>query len=222
MKVLNVILEFLLYTLLLSLLGIPLVLIVLFPTQAEYFTRFAETMVPWGVALFLATIFSGGIKSLFSKIVETLGRLIGFSAGGTSIKLEPQGIGGANFTEEQLKAAQGLIEGLYTQNQETLNLASHFFLKYVGSTIYGSQYRLLEALENSKLTSSQAVKYYNQFIASSPESTDYPFENWMEYLTSNLLIQLNTGNSTYTITNAGQNFLRRAREANLNEKSFKH
>ncbi|MBW8002371.1 MAG: hypothetical protein FVQ80_10175 [Planctomycetes bacterium] len=222
MKALIAILEFLLYALLLTLLGAPLVLIVLFPSSAEHFTRFAETMVPWGVVLLLAAIFNDGIKSLFSKIVETLSRLKSVSAAGAAIELNPQGIGGANLTEEQSQLIRQHIQELSQQNEDATNLASHFFLKYVGSTIYGSQYRLLEALENTPLTSSQAIKYYNQFVASAPESTDYPFENWLEYLTSNLLIQLDPDNTNYTITNAGLNFLRRTREANLNEKTFKH
>jgi len=180
-------------------------------------------MVPWGVALLLAAIFSGGLKSLFTKIVETLGRVKSLSAGGAAIELHSQEIAGANITNDPSQLIRQYIQELSPEvNKETLNLASHFFLRYVSTTIYGSQLRLLEAIEKPPLMSSQAVVYYNQFIASAPELTEYKFESWMEFLTNNMLIQFDASNSNYTITNAGRLFLRETKKANLKAESFKY
>jgi len=207
---------------LLGLLGAPLALIVFYPEQAKYFTEFAATMIPWGVVLLLFAIFSDGIKKLLFKIVEAIGRLKSISAGVAAVELNAQGLKSSELSPEQIQALRTHMQELSTQNQDVTNLASHFFLKYVGATIYGSQFRLLEALETNPLTPNQAVSFYNQFVASAPKDTDYPFSHWAAYLTDNFLLQFDANSGQYQITQAGQNFLNQAKAANLNADNFLH
>ena len=220
MKILTIIVEFILYVILLVLLGLPLALIVLYPSEAEYFTKFAETMIPWGIVLLLCAIFSNGISKIMHKLVETISRIKSVSAGGAAVELN-QGVGTA-ATPKQVESMREHMQQLSIQNQGATNLASHFFLKYIRTTIYGSQFRLLKALQVEALTPTKAVVFYNQFVASAPDDTNYPFESWVKYLTDNLLVNFDPATEVYQITPAALNFLHLATEANLNDSTFPH
>ena len=207
MKLLNVILEFLLCMFLLSLLGAPLVLIVHYPFQAEYFTRFAETIIPWGVALFLAAIFNQGIKTLFTKITEKINDLTSVSAGGVAIELNKQRFESVGATEQQIQEDRDRLNVLSQQKEKDGNLTITFYNKYIFSTIYGSQFALLEASEKAPLSPTQALVFYNKFVTSAPEASTYPFYKWMEYLTTNYLITYEFNTDLYKITDIGKNFI---------------
>ena len=220
MKILTIIVEYILYAMLLGLFGLPLALTVLYPAQAEHFTKFAETMIPWGVVLLLCAIFSDGLRSVMHKLVEAIGRIKSVSAGGAALELN-QGSGGS-VPPDRIEAMRAQIQQLSAQNQDVTNLASHFFLRYIFTTIYGSQFRLLKALQEGPLTPVQALVFYNQFIASAPEGTNYPFESWAAYLTDNLLVNFDPAMGQYQITPAALNFINKATAANLNDTTFLH
>ena len=208
MKLLNVILEFLLYIFLLSLLGAPLVLIVRYPFQAEYFTRFAETMIPWGVALFLAAIFNQGIKTLFTKITEKINDLTSVSAGGVAFELNKQRFESVGATEQQIQENIDRLNTLSRRKEKDGNIAITFHNKYIFSTIYGSQFALLEASVKSPLFPAQASVFYNKFTASAPEASTYSFDKWMGYLITNYLITYESNTGLYKITDIGKNLFR--------------
>ncbi|WNC71444.1 hypothetical protein RGQ13_15125 [Thalassotalea psychrophila] len=220
MKILTIIVEFILYTMLLGLLGLPLALVVLHPSEAEHFIRFSETMIPWGVVLLLCAIFSDGIRSVMHKLVEAIGRIKSVSAGGAAVELNQST--GTPATPEQIEGMRAHMQQLSAQNQDAANLASHFFLKYVSNTIFGSQFRFLKALQDSPLTPTQAVAFYNQFVASAPEGTNYPFESWAGYLTDNLMVNFDAATGQYQVTPAALNVINQAKAANFNDNIFPH
>lgn len=126
----------------------------------------------------------------------------------------------SNLTPEQAETIKVAIQSLSSEKQDATNLASHFFLKYVGATIYGSQFRFLEDLVKNPLDPNQAIAFYNQFLSVQPKDSQYSFGLWAKYLTDNFLILFDQGTGKYEITQAGKNFITQARNANLGAHSW--
>lgn len=220
MKIFTTILDFVLYSFVLGLMGAPLYLMIQYPELGEYFSEFAQTIIPWGIFLILCAVFSDGVRNLFSNLGATLGRVSKLSAGGAAVELNSQGTSNSNLTPEQIDILKNHFQDLTQQKEGLSSLATLFFLKYVGATIYGSQFELLEALEKEPLTPNSAVEYYNRFLTRVPPETNYPFETWAKYLTENFLVQFDQNTGKYVITQAGINFLQKAKEVNMNAGSF--
>lgn len=218
MKILTIIFYLILCTMLLALAGLPLALIIVYPSEGEHFTKFAEVMIPWGVVLLLSAIFSDQIRNVMDKLVDAIDRAKSFSAGGAVVEFNQSA--GATTTPEQIAAMGAHVQLLSTQNQEATNLASHFFLKYVSSTIFGSQFRFIKALQDGQLTRAQAVMFYNQFIANVPKNTNYPFELWVGYLVDNYMVSFEANTGHYQVTPAGRNFMNQAAAANINDSTY--
>jgi len=222
MKVLSVILEFLVYFSLLCLLALPFPLIVCFPSEAAHFTRIAEKLIPWGVVLFLCAIFSDGVKTIISRLIGILDRVKSVSAGGSRIELHCQQLNEIHLTAEQAQQLKDQVQAMSRQSQEGLNWARHFFMKYVLTTIYASQFRLLEALDSSPLSADRVLTFYSEFLARAPRSPDYSFDKWVGYLTGNFLIQFDGPSGTYVITQAGKGFYHQATAAKYTSDSFSY
>jgi hypothetical protein len=220
MRIVTIFFDFLLYILLICILGAPLILVILFPGQAAYVTDIGKTLIPWICLLILAAIYSDGMKGILSKIADAFGRLKTFSAGGATVELNPQELITSSVTSDQTKQLYSHIEELTEQKAGANNLASHFFIRYVAVTIYGTQFRFIEALEVATLPAANAVSFYNQFVSIAPQGTDYPFNRWIGYLLDNFLVKFNPAENTYEITLAAKNFLNSARSAGLASHSF--
>ncbi len=203
---------------LLVLAGLPLALIIVYPSEGEHFTKFAEVMIPWGVVLLLSAIFSDQLRNVMDKLVDAIDRAKSFSAGGAVVEFNQSA--GATVTPDKIEAMGEQVQQLSTE--EATNLASHFFLKYVHLTIFGSQFRFIKALQDGQLTPVQALMFYNQFIASAPKNTNYPFQSWVQYLFDNFMISFEDKTGEYQVTPAGRNFINRAAAANLNDSTFPH
>jgi hypothetical protein len=218
---LKTVLEFLVYALLISLLGAPFALIVIFPSQADEFTQVSETLIPWLVVLIISVIYVDGIRGFISKLATTLSRVTKLSAGGAAVELHSQDVS-TNLTPEQADAIKASIQSIYSEKQGATDLASHFFLKYVGATVFGSQVRFLENLDRAPLNPNQAISFYNEFLSTLSPDAEYSFELWVKYLTENFLIQFNSVSGDYEITQAGRNFVTQARGAGLDAGSWKN
>lgn len=200
MKWLLNILGFLVLLAALALLAAPYALVIYFPEQAEYLTGVSHTLVPWIAVLLLFLLFNEGVKTLIASIAAAIGRLKRFSAVGTVAELDTIQ-GGIQLSLEQLQQISNTIT---TESQ----FAWLYFIRYVNSTIYRSQYDFLLVMNQSATkTHEEAHKFYLEFLARKPDDYEYAVESWLKYLTTSQLIQLDPASDTIQLTHHGRVFI---------------
>ena len=117
--------------------------------------------------------------------------------------------GGAVLTNEQIQELK--------IDQE---IGTRYFLRYIYATIYGSQYRLLQALESGHPINLEIIKadYYSIFVSQLPNTKQPPtFNEWMRYLIENMLIIVTPDGQSYEITRNGVRFLEEIKSTGASE-----
>lgn len=205
MRMLLNILGFIVLLVTLALLAAPYALVIRFPEQAEHFTAISRTIIPWVAVLLLFLIFNEGVKNLIISISGAIGRLRKISAVGTVADLETSQAG-IQLTSDQ-------IQQITTTVQTESTWAWLFFIKYVHTTIFRSQYELLDSMDREgDKASEELAKHYNRFLSRKPEDFEYSFESWMEYLSTNLLVQFDEPTRKYQLTKQGRVFVLAVRQ----------
>ena len=146
MRIIKYISGILLLLMFMSFLGAPLFLIISHPGEAAYIAAYGKTFIPWVCLLLMSIIFKDSFIGILTKLGNVFDRMQKASAGPISFELNSQGKDVLNISSEQIKSFSSHIQELTQQTQGANNLANHFFLKYVAVTIYGSQFKFLEAL----------------------------------------------------------------------------
>ena len=222
MEVFKTILRFSVIVLIVLLLTAPYSLVICFPAVAQYITEISKTAIPWVIILLLLLIFNQGVKTLIDNLAGMISRIRRISAVGTVADLEDQR-GHVSLTPEQVNYLRAQVDLLNKQSKDNVNLALTYFLKFIGSTIYGTQYKLLnDIMHNTPKTIGEALKYYNSFVAKFPEGTKYEFNDWVNYLESNFLLQLDSTSQKYGITIAGKIFIEETKKAGVEESHFRY
>jgi hypothetical protein len=117
--------------------------------------------------------------------------------------------GGAVLTNEQIQELN--------IDQE---IGTRYFLRYIYVTIYGSQYRLLQALDSDGPLALDMLKteYYAIFVSQLPNATQPPaFNEWLGYLIENMLIVASGDGLSYEITVNGVRFLTEIKNTGAND-----
>jgi len=202
--------------LVLASLAAPLYLIVEFPDSAKYFTEIAKTLIPWVSVIVLLLVFHEGVKQVFGSLAGALWRLRKIGAPGFTSEFEEQQRNVYPLTKEQIQQLADYIQSVKTAKEGETAWAWHFFVKYVAATIYGSQVKLLRSLrDESPKGPEELLSFYKLFLQREPEATHYKFEQYVQYLVSNVLIQFDASNSKYVITANGKRFLKALEDAGV-------
>ena len=202
------VLSFLALGLVLSLLGAPLFLVIAFPASAAHFTAIAKTLIPWLSVVLLLLVFHEGVREVFRALAGALNRLKKLGGGGVTSEFEGQQFDVAPLTSDQLTKLAEYVQSLTDAKEGETLWAWHFFIKYVVATIYGSQVQLLLSLHNEGTQKPGKLRrYYEFFLEREPDSSQYKFESYVQYLISNLLIRLDVESHQYEITAQGEKFL---------------
>lgn len=117
--------------------------------------------------------------------------------------------GGAVLTNEQIQELK--------IDQE---IGTRYFLRYIYVTIYGSQYRLLQALGSGGPLALEVLKteYYAIFVSQLPNATSPPaFNEWLGYLIENMLIVASEDHLGYEITGNGVRFLAEVKNTGVSD-----
>lgn len=201
-------LGFLVFVLVMALLAAPLYLVIRFPEAGANLTAISRTLIPWLSIVLLLLVFNEGVKQVFGGIAGALHRLRKLGAGGVTSEFEEQQRDVLPLTAEQVQQLAEHIDSLATAKEGESAWAWHFFIKYVSATIYGSQVKLLKALRDEGPQDPVAVlPFYELFLQREPESSQYRFESYVQYLVSNVLIRFDSETSQYEITEHGKRFL---------------
>ncbi len=215
-------LGFLILTFVFALLAAPLYLAVRYPQQAEAFARISETLTPWLCIVLLLFIFNDGVKQVFSSISNAINRIRRFSAAGSTTEFEEQQRDVIPLTTEQAKQLTTYIESLAKKKEGETAWAWHFFIKYVTASIYGSQVKLLEALnDEGPKSTDELLPFYELCLSREPTLSNYKLNSYLEYMTSNVLMQLNPQLNKYEITANGKEFLSVLQERGVTWRAFR-
>jgi hypothetical protein len=89
-----------------------------------------------------------------------------------------------------------------------------FFLRYIGSNIFGSQVEFLQDLAVDSTNSSQKLtKHYANFISRKPTDLKYESHQWLDFLIISELVQRNENTNEYEITELGRYLVNAVRNA---------
>ncbi|MDA2925585.1 hypothetical protein MYX65_13220, partial [Acidobacteria bacterium AH-259-L09] len=215
-------LGFLIVTFVFALLAAPLYLVVEYPKEAEAFARISETLIPWLCIVLLLFIFNEGVKQVFSSISHAINRIRRLSAAGTTTEFEEQQRDVIPLTTEQAKQLTTYIESLTKVKKGETAWAWHFFIKYVAASIYGSQVKLLEALnDEGPKSTDELLPFYELFLSREPTASNYKLHLYLDYMTSNVLMQADPNSNKYRITPNGKAFLSVLRERGVTWRAFR-
>jgi len=214
MKLLNF-LGFLVVLAVVLILASPLALVIKFPASAKHISTVASIMIPWLCIVLLVFVFNNGIKNLFTSIAGAIDRIKRVSGSGAEFE-DRQQDEAPPLTQEQVDELSQYVQSLESEKTTQTNWAWHFFLRFVRATVYGTQVKLLQDLELSgAMPPDELVQYYNMFLSRQPTSTGYKFKQYLEYLTSNLLVAYDAAQAAYHITDEGKHFLNAMKEGGL-------
>lgn len=113
------------------------------------------------------------------------------------------------------------LQELTQGNNASQQLARTYFLRFVAVSIYGSQYEFLEyLLDNGPSGQAIAVGFFSAFSSRLPKDAKVTFDEWLVYLTDNLLVYFNAETKQYAITDAGRLFIAEVRQINFDTSRF--
>jgi len=191
------VLQFVLYYLILFL--IPVFLIISWGDVSSDLVKFFETLLFWLVLLSILYLFKDGITGFIVSVSRRLGKAK--LPGGVEFTFHPQE--DVTPIEEKTKLDQDLEQTKKELNDES-SWAWYYFLLYIASRIYGTQFRLLEKLIKFGPQPIGEIKlFYEVFCSKGPKNATYPFASYLSFLMTNFLIQLNK-DSLYEITHHGR------------------
>ena len=195
----------------------PIYLVIQFPESAEHLTQIAQTLIPWLAIVFLLATFNEGIKQVFAGLAGALSRIKKFGVSGVTSEFEDQQRDVSPLTKEQIQQLEQYIASLTQAKEGETKWAWHYFVKYIAATIYGSQVKLVQSLRDEGPKGSEnLLSFYQLFLQRAQRSSNYNFAAYIEYLTSNALIQLDSSKSKYVITELGEHFLKVIEEHGIN------
>lgn len=199
MNYLQKVLGFITLAAIFALLAAPYALVIIYPSQSQYFVEISETAIPWIVFLFLMLAFNESIMGLFSSIGSAIERIRRFSTPGASADFAEQG---------SVELSSEMVQQITNEFQQESNFAWVYFIRYVHATIYGSQFTLLEELQTSGPQGLEVIsKHYKSFLNKVPKDTVYPLQLWLEYLTTNSLVEIEPETNQYNVTRHGTVYL---------------
>lgn len=210
------ILGFIFFTAIVLCLMTPLILVIKFPASASDISSVASTLIPWVSIILLLLVFNEGIKQVFSSISLAIDRIKKVSAGGATTEFVEQQRNVYSLTAEQLKQLADWSRNLEKAKQEETTWAWYYYVRFVFSTIYRSQVELLQKLNSDgPLSSGDLRVFYEAFLVRMPTAASYKFESYVQYLTSNFLVNLNDQVGKLEITEHGRLFLAKLQEAKV-------
>ena len=216
-------LGFLVFVLLIALLGAPLMLAVLYPDSGAHIATISTTLIPWLSIVILFLVFNEGVKQFFSSIAYAVTRIKRLSAGSAVTEFEVGQRSGVTLTNEQIAEVRNTINRLQKEKSLGSETAWLYYLKYVAATVFRSQIELLRELDRrGPLGADELIRFYQLFLTRTPAGTKYEFTSYMQYLTSNLLIQLLPNTGKYEITATGKHFLLKLDEYGIKLDTFNY
>lgn len=148
----------------------------------------------------------------WAELVAVVESLFGFMvfaiyAGALATIALRRSVGSDEF-EDRLIDQGGVV--LTNEQVRQLNIDQEigvkYFIRFIYVTIYGSQYRLLQALSSKESLSLKSIKYehYAEYVAQLSDSTQpSSFNEWLAYLVDNMLVRVNVEESSCEITRYG-------------------
>jgi len=195
MKIINYVLGFIVVVMILSVVIMPYYLVIWYIDSSKEITEISKTAIPWLIALLIVSIFNIEIKNIFTSLSEILKKPIEAGIGTSTFKLN-QGTGAILTGGGDIEEYKKMINEIQSQKQNTEKFAIDYYVRYIYSTIYRSQIEYLQNLKNSKDPTMKdlALLYYNQALQRNPKMYEYMFEDYFNYLLSNMLITKDSNN----------------------------
>ncbi len=182
-----------------ALIVLPYPLVIIYPDSGSNIVAISRYAIPWLVIFILVLAFNEGIEEIFLSFGRAIDRIKRLSAGSAAADLGPHQPAAASTVGEVNTSAPNLFDG---------QTAVRFFLLYVYNTIYGSQLELLKRLfEEGDASLSVAADYFANFKTQLEDDREYKFEEWMNFLTDNRLLQRDPDNDKLKITEPGRLFV---------------
>ena len=198
--------------LLIVLLITPHALVILFPEDAEWLSAVTSATFPWTILLMLFLIFYDGITSFLGNLKEV-------SAAGITAKV---GQTRATLSDADVPLLHQHLDELTKGNEASQQLARFYFLRFIYALIYRSQYEFLAGLVNNGPGGRViALEAYTNFISRKPKRLKGTFDEWMLFLTDNLLVSINEANN-YQVTSAGELFVAEVRATGIGASKFNY
>jgi len=207
------ILGFIIFLLIITLITSPLYFVIKYPEVATSVAVISKTLIPWLTGLLVLLIFNDGVKTLFSVIARKIEGLKGFSAAGTKTEFEDRQKEVISLTTEEYEQLSKEISNLQDSKKIETGHAWNYYVKYLASSIFGTQVKLLQEL-NAKgaLTFDEIKPFYEEFLKIQKNKTTYEFHSYLNYLNSNFLVQYDKEKKTYLITKHGKFFMSKLEE----------
>ena len=198
--------------LLIVLLITPHALVILFPEDAEWLSAVTSATFPWTILLMLFLIFYGGITSFLGNLKEV-------SAAGITAKV---GQTEATLSDADVTRLSQHLDELTAGHEASQQLARTYFLRFIAVSIYRSQYEFLaDLVVNGPGGQVLAGGAYTNFTSRKPKRLKATFDEWMAFLTNNLLVFVNEAHN-YQVTSAGELFVAEVRAAGIDASKFNY
>lgn len=178
----------------LAILAAPYWLVIEFPDSGEWLASIAAKTTPWLVIFLTLAVFYDGINELFRSAGRAFDRLRKLSAGSTAAELEPH----------QTPPEIGRVEQVGLLDISTLN---RYFLLYILSQIFGSQFEFLRSLKDGPKGIKDAVPFYEKFKEQLDIEGEFTFDSWLGFLKSNSLLTQPAQQDLLELTQPGRVFV---------------
>lgn len=211
----------LIIALIIALLASPLLVAVIYPGSGENAAKISATLVPWTIILLLFLVFNEGIKGVFSSIERAIDRMKKIGTGSSVTEFESDQSKGIHLSEEDAEILATEFKSLQEQTTTETTWAWHYYLKYIAVTIYRSQIELLAHIKDQGAADvSECMRFYHTFLSREPSASSYEFTSYMEYLTSNNLISIDSETGKYSLATHGERFLEEIESSGISMDKF--
>ena len=203
-------------------LALPFYLAVTYHDASGDIADIAKVYIPWFVMLVFVIVFHQQVRELITSLAKAFkggfkwgGKNGGIEIGTNQGRADITNTTGTPITDEELAEIKRAFA-------EETDYAWKYFLRYINTSIYGTQYRLL--LLTSKQESVNffaAYDIYTDFLKKiDKERKDYPFEEWVGYMVENQLIIADEENKSFNIGRHGKNFVDTVKAAGVDTSKY--
>jgi len=203
-------------------LALPFCLAVKYHDVSGDVADIARVYIPWFIVLVFGIVFHQQVRGLVISISTAFQH--GFKWGGKNGGLEigtNQGRADITNTIAGHTTEEELTEIKRAFADET-DYAWKYFLRYINSNIYGTQYRMLVcASEQGSVSISESIDFYIDFLKKiGKEREEYPIKEWIEYMTENQLVVVSENNKFYTLGRHGKYFVDTVKAAGVDTSKY--
>lgn len=203
-------------------LALPFYLAVTYHDASGDIADIAKVYIPWFVMLVFVIVFHEQVRELIISIATAFRR--GFKWGGKD--------GGIEIGTNQGRADIAHTIGGHITDEELADIKQAFanetdyawkyFLRYINTTIYGTQFRMLvRASEKGSVSIDEAIDFYIDFLGKSEKKSDeYPTKDWTDYMIENQLIVIDKDNKSYNLGRHGKYFLDSVKAAGIDASKY--